>query len=302
MKTAFIFPAFISEFLGNEIQLLDSFSGNLQGFLNEASLITGDDFSNLSLDNILFTEDELRSQLITYIFSCSLSDVLQKKDIQPDILAGYSMGLYAALYAGGSIRFEEGVKLINKAFLISRSVIGDVQSAMGSIIGLTDNEIEELIIEHKSTVEIANTNSIHSHIVTGRETDVHNLLNNAREIGALNISILKVSTPYHSRMLKSSEKEFRDYIAQKIITKQSRIPILSSIDQKLIKSSGHICNEIVKNLYTRINWMATFDKLRTLGIDQFIECGAGKSLHKIGRFTTGEFTIYPMNKVRKLIR
>jgi [acyl-carrier-protein] S-malonyltransferase len=300
MKTAFIFPAFISEFLGNEIQLLDSFSSNLYGYLDEASVITGDDYSNISLDDIRFTEDELRSQLITYIFSCSLSDVLLKKDIQPDIMAGYSMGLYATLFTGGSISFEQGVELINKAFLISKSAIGHIQSAMGSIIGLTSNEIEELIIQRKSTVEIANTNSVHSHLVTGPETDVHKLLDNARELGALNVSLLRVSTPYHSRMLKSTENEFREYIVQKMKIKASRFPIVSSIDQQLLTSPDQICDELIKNLYTRINWMATFSKLRALGIDQFIECGAGKSLHKIGRFISGEFTIYPMNKVSNL--
>ena len=300
MKTAFIFPAFISEFLGNEIQLLDSFSSNLHNFLKAASEITGDNYTNISLDDILYTEDELRSQVITYIFSCSLSDVLLIKDLKPDIIAGYSMGLYATLYTGEAIKFEEGVKLIRQAYLISRSVIGNIGSAMGSIIGLTLSEVDSIIKEHKLEAEIANTNSIHSHLVTGSIDSVDKLLSLARETGALNISLLKVSTPYHSRLLKATKEEFQKFILQEIDIRPSRFPIISSINQKTISTPDQIRDELINNLFTRINWYETFNKICSLGVSQFVECGAGKSLHKIGRFMPGDFTIYPMNRVNKL--
>lgn len=300
MKTAFIFPAFISEYLGNEIQLLESFSGNLPHLLQIASDITEDDYNNISIDDVLYTEDELRSQVITYIFSCCLSDVLIRKGIKPDLMAGYSMGLYAALYTGKAISFDEGIKLIKEAFLISRSVIGKINSAMGSIIGLTFKEIDAIIQENELQVEIANTNSVHSHLVTGPKEEVDTLLTKAQEIGALNISLLKVSTPYHSELLKPTKENFQNYIQNKIDLKSNQFPIVSSINQAVVNTADQISNELVKNLFTRINWMETFNRMFALGIKQFIECGAGKSLYKIGRFIPGEFTIYPMNKVSKL--
>ena len=47
--------------------------------------------------------------------------------------------------------------------------------------------------------------------------------------------------------------------------------------------------------------METFNKAINMGVGQFIECGAGKSLQKIGRFIPGDFTVYPMNKIDKVI-
>lgn len=300
-KTAFIFPAFISEYLGNEIELLDAFSSNFQDFLIRASVITDDDYANLSLNDILYTEDELRSQVITYIFSCSLSDILIKKGLKPDVMAGYSMGLYATLYTGGSISFEEGIRLINQAFCISKKVLGKKKASMGSIIGLTFDEITTVIDENEFNAEIANTNSIHSHLITGSAEDVNQLLEKARGIGALNISLLKVSTPYHSRLLENTKEDFQEFILKDTHLNDSHYPIISSIDQKIISSASQIRQELVKNLFTKIDWMATFKKMSSLGINQFIECGAGKSLYKIGRFMPGEFSIFTMNKVSKLI-
>lgn len=301
MKTAFIFPAFISEFIGTEVQILNSLSDNFLENLEKASAITSDDFTKFSITDTAYTEDELRSQVITYIFSCSLADVLISKGMQPDVMAGYSMGLYATIYTGGAINFEDGIKLINKAYSISKKIIGNIESNMGSIIGLTVNEIEEIISNNRLEVEIANTNSIHSHLITGSKKEVHQLLIKARETGALNTSLLKVSTPYHSKLLKNTEEDLLEFIKDNIKFKHSSYPIISSINQKMIKSADQIQKELVMNLFTKINWMDTFNHLQSMGVSQFIECGAGKSLYKTGRFMPGIFSIYPMNKLNKLI-
>ncbi len=301
MKTAFIFPAFISEYIGNEIQILDALSSNFRKYISVTSKITGDDFEEFSLEDPSFTEDELRSQLISYIFSCSLSDVLIARGLKPDFLAGYSMGLYAALYTGGVIDFGEGIHLIKIAFAISKSVINGIESGMGSIIGLTRKEIEEIIATHNLEAEIANTNSIHSHLVTGRIEAVNHLLANARKTGALSVSLLNVKTPYHSQLLKETKGEFQQFISNKIRLKKSDYPIISSINQRLLKTPEDFTDELTNNLFEKINWLNSFEKLINLGVGQFIECGAGKSLQKISRFMPGDFKIYPMSKVRKLI-
>ncbi len=69
MKTAFIFPAFISEYIGNETHILETFTSNFNLYLQEASKITADDFEQFSQEDPAYTEDELRSQIISYIFS-----------------------------------------------------------------------------------------------------------------------------------------------------------------------------------------------------------------------------------------
>ena len=206
MKVAFIFPAFVSEYIGTEVQILDELSNRFRENLKKASVTSGVDFESFHLEDSAFTKDELRVQIISYIFSCSLSDELIERGIKPDILAGYSMGLYAALYTGGVIHFEEGIHLIIQAYNISKSVVGDIDSGMGSIIGLTEEEINEIIDKHQLEAEIANTNSVHSHLVTGRMEAINSLLELARNTGALHVSLLNVKTPYHSSLLKETYK------------------------------------------------------------------------------------------------
>jgi [acyl-carrier-protein] S-malonyltransferase len=302
MKTAFIFPAFISEYLGTEIQTLDLLNANFEVYLAEISRITGDNFSSFSIDDIAFTEDELRSQLISYAFSCCLSDALHGNGIKPDYLAGYSMGIYAALFTGNAIEFGDGVELIRQAFTISKESIKGFDAGMGSIVGLSEAEINELTVKNNLAVEIANTNNDHAYLVTGKRMDVSLLLELSQNLGALNATLLNVKTPYHSNLLKETEEIFRQYIFQSIKIKNSSIPLISSISQQIISSTDLISKELTDNLFKRINWLDTFKHLLDQNVQVFIECGAGKSLHKIARFIPGEYKLYPMNKLDSLLQ
>ncbi len=69
-----------------------------------------------------------------------------------------------------------------------------------------------------------------------------------------------------------------------------------------MESPEDIQKELTENLSGRINWMASFESMLQLGVTQFIECGAGNSLKKISRFQSGDFKVYPMNKVEKLLK
>lgn len=302
MNTAFIFPAFISDYLGNEIQILNSLSANFEDYLSEVSEVSGIDFSEFSIDNKIFTEDELCSQLISYTLSCCLADALALKNLTPDFLAGYSMGLYAALFAGGVIDFSDGVKLIKNAYRLSQTATADVESGMGSVVGLKEQEIHMIIEKNNLIAEIANTNNEHAYLVTGEKQSLNKLLEMAHQMGALNTFLLNVKTPYHSSALKNTREEFAEYIVQNFTFRPARYPIISSINQSILSSPEKIRIEIMKNLYQRIDWLRTFNKLRSLNVDIFIECGGGKSLQKIARFIPGDYRVFPMNKIHKLFQ
>jgi [acyl-carrier-protein] S-malonyltransferase len=120
-------------------------------------------------------------------------------------------------------------------------------------------------------------------------------------MGALNTILLNVNTPYHSTVLKSANEEFGRFIDKSISIKPVRCQLISSIDQTVLTTQNQIKREITENLYKRIDWLSTFNKLLTMDVKTFVECGAGKSLQKIARFIPGDYQIYPMNKLNKLI-
>ena len=116
MVTGFIFPAFVSEYSGNEPEVLRRYSDDFDVLLKKASTHLGIHVTAFDILHNSFQDHELNTQFMSYIFSCAVSDILKSKHVKPNYISGYSMGLYAALYCGQAVTFTEGIDLIRKAF------------------------------------------------------------------------------------------------------------------------------------------------------------------------------------------
>jgi [acyl-carrier-protein] S-malonyltransferase len=145
-------------------------------------------------------------------------------------------------------------------------------------------------------VEICNTNNRHTYIISGLKNAVNNSLESFKEEGALKISLLPVSKPYHSAYLKDCPKLFEQSITG-IRFSDPEFPYLSSLDQRILISSSDIREEVIKNLASRMNWQNTIEKIISLGVNQILECGSGDSLSRNSRFIEGSFRAIPANSI-----
>ncbi|OQX73423.1 MAG: hypothetical protein B6D61_12560 [Bacteroidetes bacterium 4484_249] len=301
MKTSFIFPAFISEYFGNEPDILNSLSDDFCNFKNITASVVNPDFRSFSTEDKSFTNDELNSQIISYIFSCSLCNILKnKKKIIPDYVAGNSMGLYAALFCSGSVSFEDGLHLIINAYKFIREKVAVMDAGMGSIIGLDIDDVRKIVEHYNNKIEIVNANNKHSFLISGEMAGIKKVLELARDEGALFTSELNVKSPYHTHYLNEVSEKFYNFIKKNISIGPSVITIVSAVDQSFLSSKDELSNEIVRNISTPINWQATMQKMLDSDVSRFFECGAGNTLYKIGKFIKGSFTIYPINQIERV--
>lgn len=294
-KTAFVFPAFITEFTKKELDFLSENSIDFNNYLQRVSIaleIDMPEFSYLSNNY----NNELKSQLLAYLFSCAFYDILEQKGIKPQFVSGYSMGIYASLYASKSISLEEGAKFIYTAYSIVSELAETKKFSMGAIIGLTVKDIEYLIEKNAPNAEIINVNNEHSLVVAGERIDVDLILEKAKEEGAMSSIALTVNTPYHSKYLLKYSESFKKYI-NTIQICDAEIPIISTYDQREIVKVSEIKSELLFNLTSKINWYKTMHKLLKEGVSIIYECGAGKDLKKISRFIKGN---YKMNSIYKI--
>lgn len=295
-NTAYIFPAFITDYTKKELDFLENNQIDFNQYIKKANNIIGLELPEFAYDTQAFMNDELFSQIIAYLFSCAISDVLKNKLIKPKYLAGYSMGIYASLYAANSISIEDGIKLIYKAFEIVNDLSCSGEYGMGAIIGLTREDIDNLICDNKFELEIININNRHSIVIAGIKSNIVELLEKAKNEGALSVAELRVNTPYHSKFLGRFSEKFNEFI-QTLNIHDAEIPIVSTFDQRIIENEYDIKLELVNNLTEKINWYKTMSKLINLKMSSFYECGAGKDLTKIARFIEGDYKIKSIYKI-----
>jgi malonyl CoA-acyl carrier protein transacylase len=298
-KTAFIFPAFVNEYLGKEREILSSLSNDFETNLKITSDWLGKDLSNFHEIENNYLDQELLTQYITYTFSCSISDMLQNKEFKPDFITGYSMGIYAAIYSAKSIDFIAGLEIIKMAYHEMQAFLGDKEFGMGIVIGLSVNDIQLHLKSSTTDVELINANAEFSHVISGEFNEIVKMLDIFKEEGALNTKLLKVSSPYHSKYVIEAAKNIGKRI-QEFTINTPVFPVISLIDQKTILNSEDVAAEISRNIDHSLDWYKTMQFLIAHKATTIFECGAGNGLYKNGKFVDGDFQIYPITKYSKL--
>lgn len=283
----FLFPAFASDYKDNLSLSIPGYAELFKVFLTRASDSTDSDLTSFDPDSHNFLENELKNQYIAYIQSCTCASILRSKEVKPGIQAYYSMGIYAALFNSGSVTFETGLDLIKSAFTVIRNILQDESFSMCSIIGLNIDDIRHLILLTDQDTEVSNQNGEFSFILSGRLSSLKQIISQAKEEGAIHTGLFAVKVPYHSQFLRETQSGFSEFIGN-IRISDPETPILSSLDQILLTTSGQIKSELIRNLYNPFNWYKTHMKLSELGFRIFIECSPVPSLIKIARFIPGE--------------
>ncbi|MDD3875298.1 MAG: hypothetical protein PHT69_01620 [Bacteroidales bacterium] len=289
-SSVFLFPAFVLKYKGDEIIRAERAGVDFSSKLTELSEITGLDLTDFNLNKNDYRDDELKNQLLTYLFSCIFNDILKAKQIIPACLSGLSMGLYAALYASGSISFAEGALIIQRVFNKLKSIIHGTNYSMLAIIGLEKNDINSIIINNKLICEIVIKNANCSYVVSGETSSVSSLYTYAQEEGALHLTQMPVRIPYHSSFI-SNFSTYENEILNGIDLRMNKYPLRSAHNQSLLTTFNDIKQEITKNIVNPLDWEKTLTVMLTEGYNSFIECGPGDNLKRMSKFISGNFNV-----------
>ncbi len=284
-KLAFIFPGQGSQEVGMGEDLIKNYK-EADELFNEANLALRDegfDVKKLCLEG---PEEELtktiNAQPAMLTMSIILYKLLQKNNINPDIVAGHSLGEYSALVAASSIEFKEAIRLVRKRgqYMQTANPLGT--SSMAAIISLQKDKIEELIkkVSKFGTIEIANYNSPYQIVVSGKSEVIEKLLILGEEEEEINIVPLKVSAPFHSSLMRKAKENLTSYI-KNIKIQDPQIPVICNVTADYVKTKEEIKDALIEQVTHPIKWVDIIKRINSEGINYFIEVGPGNVLKKL---------------------
>jgi len=308
-KLAFIFPGQGSQEVGMGKDLIKNYkeANELFNEVNIALKDEGVDLKKLCLEG---SEEELtktiNSQPATLTMSIILYKLLQKNNINPDIVAGHSLGEYSALVAASSIEFKEAVRLVRKRGQYMQSATPLGTGSMAAIISLKKDKIEELFkkVSKFGTTEIANYNSPYQIVVSGKSKAIDQLLILGEEEEEVNIIPLKVSAPFHSSLMIKAEENLASYI-ENINIQDPRIPVICNVTADYVKTKEEIKNALIEQVTHPIRWVDIVKKINSEGIDHFIEVGPGNVLKKLIKQILPKakvYNVYDSESLEKLVK
>lgn len=203
-----------------------------------------------------------------------------QKAIRPAMMAGHSLGEYAALVCAEAISLPDAAFLVSKRGQLMQETIPLGEGAMAAIIGLPDDTVDMLCQEassHNQIVIPANYNAIGQVVIAGHTSAVTEAIALAEKQGARMAKIIPVSVPCHCPLLTRAAELFAEFLEQAEF-KPPVVPVISNVDVSLYQSADQIKKLLKEQLYRPVRWVETIQLMKQQGVETIFECGPGNVL------------------------
>ena len=219
--------------------------------------------------------------------------------------AGHSLGEYSALVSSGALNFDDALYLLYERGKAMQEAVPIGEGSMAAILGLSINEIKQLIKNQTDGVcEVANDNADGQIIISGEKKSVNTLLEYLKQ-KKIKFIQLKVSAPFHCSLMKSAAKTMEEKI-QKTVFKDLNYKIISNVTAEETNNINFIKKLLVEQIYSSVRWRESIIKMADLGVKNFVEIGPGKVLTGMVKRTIKEkkpncFSINSITDIKNLL-
>lgn len=197
----------------------------------------------------------------------------------PVVMAGHSLGEYAALVAAGALAFADALPLVRFRAEAMQSAVPVGIGAMAAILGLDDDAVRAACEQgaEGEIVEAINFNAPSQVVIAGHKGAVERACEAAKALGAKRAMLLQVSAPFHSSLMQPAAARLSEYLAGVTIVAPN-IAVIDNVDVRVEHEGAAIKAALVRQAAGPVRWVETIRKMADDGVTQVIECGPGKVL------------------------
>jgi len=209
----------------------------------------------------------------------------------PAVMAGHSLGEYAALTAAGSLTLEDAVRLVRIRADAMQAAVPVGAGAMAAILGLDDDAVRAACADaaQGDIVEAVNFNAPAQVVIAGHKAAVERACEAAKAAGAKRALLLPVSAPFHSSLLKPAADVLTRALADIAIAAPD-IPVINNVDVAASDTPETIRDALARQAWHPVRWVETIRAMRAQGVTHVVECGPGKVLTGLTRRIDGDLT------------
>jgi [acyl-carrier-protein] S-malonyltransferase len=296
MKLAMVFPGQGSQSVG----MLSGYEGYpaVQRTLAEAGAALGQDLWALAAEGPV---EQLNQTVNTQPLMLAADVAVYRAwreagGPEPSLVAGHSLGEYAALVAAGALTLAAALPLVRFRAQAMQEAVPAGVGAMAAIMGLDDVALGAACAEaaQGQIVEPVNFNAPGQIVIAGHREAVERAIVAAKARGAKRGVLLPVSAPFHSSLLKPAADRLATYLADVSIASPT-VPVLHNVDAKTAADGAGIRNALAKQAASPVRWVETVQAFVANGVTHVVECGPGTVLSGLCRRIAPELEVLPAN-------
>jgi [acyl-carrier-protein] S-malonyltransferase len=208
------------------------------------------------------------------------------------VVAGHSLGEYSALAAAESFSIADAARLLKLRGQVMQKAVPAGEGAMAALLGAEMAQAAEICAaaapvpesetNERQVVEPANDNCAGQIVISGHREAVERAVAMAADKGVRRAMLLPVSAPFHCALMAPAA----DAMAEALETTPPRppvVPLIANVSAAKVTDPAEIRDLLVRQVMATVRWRECVNAMVELGVDSFVELGAGKVLSGLVR-------------------
>ncbi|HYH03002.1 MAG TPA: ACP S-malonyltransferase [Bacillota bacterium] len=276
-KIAFVYPGQGSQYVGMGKEIYENFP-EARAVFDEADNVLGKPVSENCFNGPEeLLKDTRNAQPAILTTSVAIHAILKAAGVQPDFVAGHSLGEYSALVASETVNFTQALNLVAERSRLMAQADPEQNGTMAAVLGLSRETLAECLQTAVATgkVEAANFNCPGQIVISGTKSGIGKMQELVSAKGGKFIP-LAVSGPFHSSFMKPAAEQFRPFLEQ-AEWRQPSVTLIANVDARPMTKEV-IVDNLYRQIFSSVLWEDIVTYLSNAGVEVFVEVGPGKVL------------------------
>jgi [acyl-carrier-protein] S-malonyltransferase len=217
------------------------------------------------------------------IFCAALAGWRRLRDIvDPDAMAGHSLGEISALAAAGAISAEDGLELVAARGRLMEEA-AERNGGGGMLAVRTTDRAELGALAADTGLTVANDNAPEQVVLSGPDDSLRRVERVFHTRGVRS-KRLAIRGAFHTPAMESAVPRFREQLAG-VEIRQPAVPVYSCVTAR---EFDDVRERLAQALVKPVRWLDVMRAMRTRGVTRFVETGPGRVLSGLVRRTLND--------------
>jgi malonate decarboxylase epsilon subunit len=232
-----------------------------------------------TLDSPASLTQTVPAQLALLVSGVAATRALAARGAAPDIVAGHSVGAFAAAVAAGALQFSEAITAVTHRARRMAELFPHGYGML-AVSGLREEELRK--IAEQVTAEghpawLANVNSINQMVLTGTNAALDRGRELARARGARRADRLEVAVPSHAPILEPVSAELR-YLLCGRAARPLTARYVTISTARPATTSADVLDDLTVSVSRTLRWRDAFGVITELGTRFVLQLPPGRVL------------------------